>query len=63
MAAYLCDFCREEQGQDLIEYSLIIMFIAIATMVLVGSGRTAVNTIWQSGNSQLSQANNQANGS
>ena len=30
MAAYLYQFWREEDGQDLIEYSLLITFIAIA---------------------------------
>ena len=34
-------------GQDLIEYSLLITFIAIACAALVGSGRPAVNAIWQ----------------
>jgi len=63
MAAFLCNFWRDETGQDLIEYTLIITFIAIACLALVGSGRPAVNSIWQAGNNQLTQANGQAAGS
>ena len=31
MQQLLCSLWREEDGQDLIEYSLLITFIAIAT--------------------------------
>jgi Flp pilus assembly pilin Flp len=63
MAAYLNQFWREEDGQDLIEYSLLITFIAIACAALIGSGRPAVNSIWQNSNNQLTQANTAAGGS
>jgi Flp pilus assembly pilin Flp len=62
MAAFFSNFWREECGQDLIEYSLLITFIAIACLALLGSGRPAVNSIWQAGNNQLTQANGQAGG-
>lgn len=54
-------FWREEDGQDLVEYSLLITFIAIACLALVGSGRTAVNGIWVQANSQISNAGSFAN--
>ena len=57
MAAYLLNFWQEEDGQDLIEYSLLITFIAIACAAIVGAGRPAVNSIWQSSNNQLAHAN------
>jgi Flp pilus assembly pilin Flp len=57
MAALLLNFLREENGQDLIEYSLLITFIAIACAAILGAGRPAVNSIWQSGNNHLAQAN------
>ena len=63
MAAFLCNFWREEEGQDLIEYSLLITFIAIACAALVSSGRPAVNSIWRISNNQLILANGQAGGS
>ncbi len=46
-------FWAEEDGQDLIEYSLLITFIAIATMWIVAGGRPAVNSIWTGANSSL----------
>ena len=57
MAQYLQRFFREEDGQDLIEYSLLIAFIAIACAALLGAGRPAINGIWQSSNVQLTKAN------
>lgn len=63
MAAYLQNFWREEEGQDLIEYSLLITFIAIACAAIIGAGRPAVNNIWIGSNNQLSQANAAASGS
>jgi Flp pilus assembly pilin Flp len=60
MAQRVYGFLRDDGGQDLIEYSLLIMFIAIACMALVGSGRPAVNTVWQAANSQIANAVNVA---
>jgi Flp pilus assembly pilin Flp len=60
MAAYLLNFLREDQGQDLIEYSLLITFIAIACAAFLGIGRPAVNSMWQSSNNQLLQAKSAA---
>ena len=57
MVALLHNFWREEEGQDLIEYSLLITFIAIACAAILGAGRPAVNSIWQNTNNQLAQAN------
>jgi Flp pilus assembly pilin Flp len=56
VATYLHNFWQEEDGQDLIEYSLLITFIAIACAAIVGAGRPAVNTVWQGTNNQLTQA-------
>ena len=49
-------FWRGEEGQDIIEYSLLITFIAIATMWIVGSGRPVVNAIWAGANNNLATA-------
>jgi Flp pilus assembly pilin Flp len=56
MAQYLSKFAREEDGQDLIEYTLLMTFIAIACLALVGSGRNAINQIWITSNSDLTNA-------
>jgi Flp pilus assembly pilin Flp len=48
----------QEQGQDLIEYTLLIAFITFATaaLFLLGTGGAAQG-IWSSTNSQLAAAN------
>jgi len=56
----LLHFWRDESGQDLIEYSLLITFIAIACLALVGAGRPSVNAIWIGTNTQLTSANSAA---
>jgi len=60
MAKLLHTSRREEEGQDLTEYSLLITFIAIACAAIIGNGRPAVNAIWTHGNADLSSANNVA---
>jgi Flp pilus assembly pilin Flp len=60
MQEMLLSLWREEDGQDLIEYSLLITFIAVATAAVVGSGQNAIRSIWASGNSNLAAANTSA---
>jgi Flp pilus assembly pilin Flp len=47
---------REEQGQDLIEYTLMLAFVALASAALFSSAGSSVNLIWSKTNSQLSTA-------
>lgn len=63
MVLWLRNLWIEDEGQDMIEYSLLITFIAIAVMWVMGSTRPAVNAVWQSGNSDLTQGLSAANGS
>jgi Flp pilus assembly pilin Flp len=56
MPQWLRGFCREEDGQDLIEYSLVITFIAIACLAMIGAIRPAVGNIWTAGNTKLANA-------
>jgi len=49
-------FWREEEGQDLIEYTLLLAFVAMAAAALfIGSGGK-VKTIWTITNNTLSNA-------
>jgi Flp pilus assembly pilin Flp len=50
----------EEDGQDLIEYSLLITFIAVATAAVVGQGQNAIRSIWGTSNSTIAAANTSA---
>jgi Flp pilus assembly pilin Flp len=53
-------FWQDENGQDLIEYSLLITFIAIACLALIASGRPATNAIWGTANTDLVAADTAA---
>jgi len=49
---------RDEQGQDLIEYTLMLAFVALASAALFSTAGASINTIWSKTNSQLSAAAN-----
>jgi Flp pilus assembly pilin Flp len=49
-------FLAEDRGQDLIEYTLLLAFVALASAaLLVGTG-VKVKSIWTTTNTTLSQA-------
>ena len=54
------NFCNDEQGQDLIEYTLLMAFVALASAALFISAGSSVKGIWSSTNSQLAAANTSA---
>lgn len=47
---------REEEGQDLVEYSLLLALIALAAIALLTAAGGSVKTIWTSINSSLTSA-------
>ena len=49
-------FLRDEEGQDLIEYTLLMAFIALASAAIFISAGSSVNSIWQNASNQLSNA-------
>jgi len=52
---FIC-FLREEDGQDLIEYTLLLGFVALASAALfIGAGQSA-STIWGIANAEMSNA-------
>ena len=51
---------REKNGQDLIEYSLLIMFIAITCMWFIGAGGPKIRGVWTGANSTVDQASTAA---
>jgi Flp pilus assembly pilin Flp len=53
-------FLREEQGQDLIEYTLLLAFVALASAALFIGAGGSVQGIWSVTNSQLGAANTSA---
>jgi len=55
-------FLKEEDGQDLIEYSLLIAFVALASGALFLGNNGSISGIWSTSNSQLVHANTTAGG-
>jgi len=49
-------FLKDEEGQDLIEYTLLMAFIALASAAIFVSAGSSVNSIWQNASTQLSNA-------
>lgn len=56
MASFIQKFLKDESGQDLIEYTLLLAFVALASASLFLSAGTSISTIWGSASTQLSNA-------
>jgi Flp pilus assembly pilin Flp len=57
---FLRGFWNDEQGQDLIEYTLLMAFVALASAALFLGAGGSIKGIWTTTNNQLAQANGQA---
>jgi Flp pilus assembly pilin Flp len=57
---FLMNFINDEQGQDLIEYTLLMAFVALASAALFLGAGGSISGIWSTSNSQLASANSQA---
>jgi Flp pilus assembly pilin Flp len=51
------NFWNDEQGQDLIEYTLLMAFVALASAALFIGAGGSISGIWTTTNSQLTAAN------
>jgi Flp pilus assembly pilin Flp len=49
-------FLKDEQGQDLIEYTLLMAFIALASAAIFVNAGSSVNKIWAAASGQLANA-------
>jgi Flp pilus assembly pilin Flp len=57
---FLRNLWKDEQGQDLIEYTLLMAFVALASAALFLGAGGSIKGIWMTTNNQLVQANAQA---
>ena len=57
---FLRAFWNDEQGQDLIEYTLLMAFVALASAALFLGAGGSIKGIWSATNNQLAQANGNA---
>jgi Flp pilus assembly pilin Flp len=60
MKQLLYNFLADESGQDLIEYTLLMAFVALASAALFLGAGGSIAGIWTTSNSQLAAANTQA---
>ena len=56
MTTFLRNLWNNDQGQDLIEYTLLMAFVALASAALFISSGTSISKIWSTTNTQLSTA-------
>jgi Flp pilus assembly pilin Flp len=51
---------RDERGQDMVEYSLLLAFIALAAVALLTGIKTQIKGLWTTISSTLSSTNTSA---
>ena len=56
MQTLLSQFMRDDAGQDLIEYALLAGFISIASVAMITSIGTGVNTVYTAVNADVAAA-------
>jgi Flp pilus assembly pilin Flp len=57
MHNFFVNFLKDEQGQDLIEYTLLMAFVALASAALFLGAGGSIKGIWTTTNGQLDAAN------
>jgi len=57
---HMRSFWDDEQGQDLIEYTLLMAFVALASAGLFLGAGGSVKNVWTVSNNELAQANSKA---
>jgi Flp pilus assembly pilin Flp len=56
MVAFLKMFWQDDQGQDLVEYTLLLAFVCLASAALFINVGASLGTIWTDANSIANQA-------
>ncbi len=56
----LRNFLRDEQGQDLIEYTLLLAFVALASAAIFINAGSSISGIWTTASDQLVNASTSA---
>ena len=56
MTSILKAFWQEEDGQDMVEYALLLAFVALAAVSLLSGVQGSINKIWTSVNTNLTSA-------
>jgi len=54
--SFIKSFLFEEQGQDLVEYTLLLAFVCLASAALFISAGGSIQTVWSQGSTTLASA-------
>jgi Flp pilus assembly pilin Flp len=57
MNKIVTEFFTDETGQDLIEYSLLLAFVALGSAALFKGAGSSVSGVWTAANTRLANAN------
>ena len=57
MIYFVKNFLKNEQGQDVVEYTLLLAFVALASAALFINAGGSINGIWTTTNKILANAN------
>ena len=49
-------FWQEEDGQDMVEYALLLAFVALAAVAVLSTVKSNISTVWGSISSTLTTA-------
>jgi Flp pilus assembly pilin Flp len=56
LAASIRRFWKDEDGQDFLEYTLLMAFVALFSAAFYASSSTSITQIWSTSNNTLSMA-------
>lgn len=56
ITSILKTFWQEEDGQDMVEYALIIAFVAIAAIAILGTVGNSIKSLWSNISSTLNSS-------
>ena len=54
--SFLNRVVREEEGQDMVEYALLVGLISVAAIAALVTARGAINTLWAAVTDALAEA-------
>ena len=49
-------FWKEEDGQDMVEYALLLAFVALAAVTVLSSVKTQISQLWSNVSGSLASA-------
>ncbi len=53
---FIKNFLKDEQGQDMVEYALLLGFVALASAAILPQVATAIGAIWEQTETDLGDA-------